>query len=52
MPYKPLPVDLALVKAQILARKGAPDQAMQLYQAVLKRSPENKRPIEGQKSIR
>ena len=45
MPYKPLSVDLALIKAKTLARKGAPDQAVQLYQAVMKRSPENKRPM-------
>ncbi len=29
MPYKPLSVDLALIKAKTLARKGAPDQVTQ-----------------------
>ena len=51
MSNKPLSVDLALIKAKALAKKGAPDQAMQLYQAVLKRTLGNKRAIEGLKSL-
>jgi hypothetical protein len=51
MSNKPLSVDLALIKAKTFAKKGAPDQAMQLYQAVLKRFPGNKRAIEGLKSL-
>ena len=51
MSNKPLSVDLALKKARTLARKGAPDQAVQLYQAVLKKFPGNKRAIEGLKSL-
>ncbi len=51
MSNKPLSVNLALIKAKTFAKKGAPDQAMQLYQAVLKRFPGNKRAIEGLKSL-
>ena len=51
MSNKPLSVDQTLIKAKSLAKKGAPDQAMQLYQAVLKRFPGNKRAIEGLKSL-
>ena len=51
MSNKPLSVDLALIKAKTFAKKGAPDQAMQLYQAVLKRFPGNKRAIAGLKSL-
>ena len=51
MPYKPLSVDPALIKAKTLAKKGEPDLAMQLYQAVLKKFPGNKRAIEGLKSL-
>jgi len=51
MSNKALSVDLALLKAKTLAKKGAPDQAMQLYRAVLKKFPGNKRAIEGLKSL-
>ena len=51
MSNKPLSVDLALIKAKTFAKKGAPDQAMQLYQAVLEKFPGNKRAIEGLKSL-
>ena len=51
MSNKALSVDLALLKAKALAKKGAPDQAMQLYRAVLKKFPGNKRAIEGLKSL-
>ena len=51
MSNKPLSVNLALIKAKTFAKKGAPDQAMQLYQAVLKRYPGNKWAIEGLKSL-
>ncbi len=51
MSNKPLSVNLALIKAKTLARKGAPDQAIQLYQAVLEKFPGNKRAIEGLKSL-
>ena len=51
MSNKPLSVDQALIKAKTFAKKGAPDQAMQLYRAVLKRFPGNKRAIEGLKSL-
>ncbi len=47
MSNKPLSVDQTLIKAKSLAKKDSPDQAMQLYQAVLKRFPRNKRAIEG-----
>ena len=49
MSNKPLSVGLALIKAKSLAVKGAPDQAMQLYLAVLKKFPGNKRAIKGMK---
>jgi tetratricopeptide (TPR) repeat protein len=51
MSNKPLPVDLAISKANALAKKGAPGQARQLYQEVLKRFPGNKRATEGLKSL-
>jgi len=51
MSNKALSVDLALLKAKALAKKGASDQAMQLYRAVLKKFPGNKRAIEGLKSL-
>ncbi len=51
MSNKPLSVNLALIKAKTFVKKGAPDQAMQLYQAVLKRFSGNKRAIEGLKSL-
>ncbi len=51
MSNKPLSVNLALVKAETFAKRGAPDRAMQLYQAVLERFPGNKRAIEGLKSL-
>jgi tetratricopeptide (TPR) repeat protein len=46
-----LSVNAALIKAKALAKKGAPGQAGQLYQAVLKQFPGNKRAIEGLKAL-
>ena len=51
MSNKPLSVDRTLVKAKTFARKGAPNQAMQLYQEVLEKFPGNKRALEGLKSL-
>jgi len=51
MSHNPLSVYLGLLKAKNLARKGESEQAMELYRAMLKRSPENKRAIEGLKSL-
>ncbi len=51
MSNKPLSVDLALIKAKSLAKKGELNQAMEFYRTVLKKFPGNKRAIEGLKSL-
>jgi tetratricopeptide (TPR) repeat protein len=51
MSSKPLSVDLALIKAKTLAKKGELNQAMEFYRAVLEKFPGNKRAIEGLKSL-
>ena len=51
MSNKPLSVDLALIRANTLAKKGELNQAMAFYRAVLEKFPGNKRAIEGLKSL-
>ena len=51
MSNKTLSVNSALIKAKALAKKGAPGQAAQIYQAVLEKFPGNKRAIEGLRSL-
>ena len=52
MSNKPLSVDQALIRAKSLAKKGELDQAVRFYRAVLERFPENRRAIEGLKSLK
>jgi tetratricopeptide (TPR) repeat protein len=51
MSNKTLQVNLALNKAKTLARNGATVQAAQIYRAVLKKFPGNKRALEGLKTL-
>ena len=51
MSNKPLSVDLALIKAKTLVKKGELNQAMEFYRAVLEKFPGNKRAIEDLKSL-
>jgi tetratricopeptide (TPR) repeat protein len=51
MSNKTLPVNLALNKARTLARNGAKVQAAQIYRAVLKKFPGNKRAVKGLKTL-
>jgi tetratricopeptide (TPR) repeat protein len=48
---EPLSVDQAVLRAESLANQGEPDKAEQFYRAVLEKFPENKRAIEGLKSL-
>ena len=51
MTSKPLPLSQILLRAKAHVKKGELDQARQLYQSVLKKYPENKKAIEGLKSL-
>ena len=51
MSNEPLSVNLALIKAKTLVKKGELNQAMEFYRAVLEKFPRNKRAIEGLKSL-
>ncbi|OGA49728.1 MAG: hypothetical protein A3G25_05310 [Betaproteobacteria bacterium RIFCSPLOWO2_12_FULL_63_13] len=51
MPKKSLSVDRALLKAQTHVKKGEWVQAAQIYEAVLKKFPQNQRAIDGLNAV-